>query len=124
MSDKRRCHRLKVELPVSFPSPQNKEEMVLAATMDISATGICLVTKEPLEIGQELAIQVELPTGQRPVIHVNVIRVEEMIEMVSMGGYKEYKIGFKITGPVEEDESIFVRYYAEKLKEVFEKGDA
>ena len=122
MSDKRRCHRLKVELPVCFPSPLNNEEMVLAATMDISATGICLVTKEPLDVGQELAIQVELPTGEKPVIHVHVIRVEEMIEMVALGGFKEYKIGFKITGPVEEDESVFVKYYAEKLKEVFEKG--
>ncbi len=121
MNDKRRCHRLKVELPVSFPSPLNQEEIVLAATMDISATGICLVTKEPLEIGQELAVQVELPTGKRPVIHVIVIRVEEMIGMEVMGGFKEYKIGFKITGPVAEDESVFVRYYAEKLKEVSEK---
>ncbi len=122
MKDKRRCHRLNVELPVTFLAPGKEQELVLAATMDISATGICLVTKEPLDIGQELVIRVELPTGEKPQIHVNVIRVEEMIQMAELGGFKEYKIGLLITGPVEADESVFVKYYAEKLKEVFNKS--
>jgi hypothetical protein len=106
---------------VSFAAPEDKEHVVLAATLDISATGIGLLTKEPLKAGQELTLRVDLPTGETPTVGAEVIRVEKMQQLGQLGGINEYKIGLKLSGPVHPDESVFVKYYAEKLRDVFGK---
>lgn len=114
--DSRHCHRLNVELPVSFETPYQQEATSLAATLDISATGMSLITKERLDKGQELALRVGLNKGEPLTIHVEVVRVEDVNQLGHLGGLKEFKVGLKIVEPMQADEKLFVKYFAEQLK--------
>ena len=121
MNEKRRSNRLSITLPVSFYTPDVKSGVSLAATLNISGQGICLLTKERLELDQEMAIIVDLPDGRQPRMFVQVVRVEESKKLEDIGGIREYRIAFKIKEPLQGDEMEFIRFYAEQLKETFGK---
>ena len=122
MADQRRTHRLPIELAVTFHPLDQEDIVAFATTMDISATGLSLLTKEPLAKGQKLKLQLELPRQKRITIHGEVVRVEEKKEMGFLGGLNEFKIGIKIVDPIWGDEAAYVRFVAEKMKEQFGKG--
>jgi len=117
MQDKRRCHRLKIQLPACYRISDQNDDLAIGSTIDISAIGICLLSKEKLEVGQELPIQVTLPEDDKIVIHVKVIWVKEAYD--SSSPESEYKMGLKILEPLKGGESKLVRYYAKQLLTFF-----
>lgn len=121
-ADKRRSHRVECELPLVFQPPESlEEEMAFGITVDLSATGMCFLTKEPLMVGQKLPLKLQLPKGERLMIHVEVIRVETKKDLVFIGGFNEFKVGVKIIDPILGDEIRYVHFFAEILREKFEQ---
>ncbi|MFH1360233.1 MAG: PilZ domain-containing protein [Candidatus Omnitrophota bacterium] len=118
MQDRRRCHRLNIELPASYQAQGNQGSLTVASTLDLSATGICLRSRDKLHQGQKLPVQVTLPAGEKILIHVEVIWVQEIYE----ASPTEFKIGLKIDEPLKADESKFVRFYASQLLEFFKEN--
>ena len=112
MSDKRRCHRLHIELPATFKASEKDDQISIGTTVDISALGVCLVTREALKIGQELAVQLILPGGDKTRIRVKVVWVKEK-EYYDSG--KEYLTGIKILEPMQADEARFIKYFVKEF---------
>ena len=108
MTDKRRTHRLRIQLPARFKL-NNKLSFSDAFTLNISAKGLCFNTREQPKIGEEFLLQVELPDKDKALINTIVIWVRET-DMVG-----SYDIGVKISEEMQYDEAKFVRYYAQKL---------
>jgi len=109
--DKRRAHRLRIELPATFTIAEAKYPVLLGTTIDISAVGICLKTRAKLDVGQELAIHLRLPDEEKILIHTEVVWVKELESFMD----REYSIGIKIIDALKTDESKFVKYYVSQL---------
>jgi hypothetical protein len=120
MTDHRHTHRIKLSLPVCFQDPKQKEVLAISTTLDISVSGLALVTKEPLEPGQEIALNVELPDAEMVYLDVKVVRVEPRVQMAQLGGYKEFLIGLRINEPLTAGAKKFVHFYAQQLKQAEE----
>lgn len=112
MQEKRRCHRIGIELPASYQASQAFRSISIATTLDISATGLCLLTREPLLVGQEIALQITLPVEGRIIVNVRVIWVKEIYTAMTT----EFQIGLQIIEPMRADERAFVRFYAKQLR--------
>ncbi len=120
MSDKRRYHRMKLEIPMSFRVPPRKK-LIDTATLDISGTGVAFITTEELQIRQELLMFLLLPINMKIELHAKIVRVEQ--EKGRPTDYPLlYRVGVKIVDPIKFDERKFVKFYAEKLVEFFGKG--
>ncbi len=121
MTEKRTTHRLDINLPAFFEIPEAQDHITIATTLNISATGLRLLTKKRLEVGQELPLQINLSHEQTITIHVRVVWVKESYSNTT----REYLMGIKIKDSMQADESKFVRFYAEKLMDFFKhKKDA
>src|SRR3990167_4071698 len=110
-ADKRRAHRLKIELPASFKVTNAQKYISIGTTLDISAVGMCLKTREKLNVGQELAIQLKLPQGEKITLRAKVVWNKPM----DFSPHSDLSIGIQLLGPVGEDEKKFVRFYAQEL---------
>src|SRR3989344_3073559 len=98
MVERRRSHRFSIGLFCMMEIPSVSGTKVMASTLDISATGFCLSTKENLEVGTQFPIQVTLPSGHREVV---TLRVEVLwVQEVKILTATEYKAGVKILEPV------------------------
>lgn len=113
MLDKRRCHRLSIELPATF-TIQEETDVAIATTIDVSAKGIRMLTKEEVRRGQKLVIHVKLPEDGDITMHAEIVWVKRSDEA-------EYQAGIKIDDSMPADEQKFVRFYAKQLKEFFSK---
>lgn len=120
MQEKRRCHRFNIELPVWFKSCSVGDDMVaIASTMDISATGMSFVAKEELEKGQELLLQVKLPSDETLTVKTRVIWIREDFG----AAIREYRVGLQVVEPVRNDESKFVKFVAAQMIEFYKGKD-
>jgi hypothetical protein len=115
MQDKRRCHRFKVELPAWFKADPLDDTYSMSTTIDISALGISLVVKSPLEIGQEFLIQVKMPSEEILLVKTQVVWVKEDFRTA----IREYHVGLKIVEPINHDEAKFVKYCAMLMLEYY-----
>lgn len=116
MQDKRRCHRLDIELPATVSFSDKQQQVEVAITINVSATGIRILTKEKIEKQQKLIITVKLPEEGKVVVHAEVIWVKE----VPLYSRTEYQAGIKLDDSMPADEEKFVRYYARELKGYFD----
>ena len=112
MDDKRRSHRLNIQLPVRFQidgldHPLSDE----VAVLNINAKGICFVVAEDVSAGQDLLLSVSLPDGQDLKIRTKVIWVKEMEK-------GKRSVGVQVQDVDQGDEAKFVRFYANKLLEI------
>ena len=121
MQDKRRYHRMKLEVPMSFRVPP-KRKLIDTSTLDISGTGVAFITTEELKVRQELLMYLLLPIDTKIEVHAKVVRVAR--EEGQPSDYPMlYRVGVKIVDPIKFDEREFVKFYAEKLLEFFGKGN-
>jgi|GEM_PF-507373 len=114
MHDKRRAFRLPLEIPASFKFFEAQKHISIGTTLNVSALGICLTTKERLERGQRLTIKLKLPTGEEVAIHTTVI----WITGVPSFEEKIYKVGIKIIDELKPDEAKFIKYYVKEFLRV------
>ncbi len=113
MSETRRSVRLPIEIPATFKLYQFQQHISIGTTINISALGICLKTKEKLDPGQKLYIKLKLPSGEDANIQTVVMWRKEM----DFSAATDYSIGIKIVDELKPDEQKFIKYYvAEFLK--------
>ena len=114
-SDKRRCHRLNIELPASLKLSGGKKDLTIATVLDISGLGLRITTREKIVLGQEIPIQVSIGPNQSVTIKTKVAWVKEVDVMSSI----EYAAGLKIIDTMDCDESQFLKFFSEKLIKAF-----
>jgi len=56
--EKRRCQRLKIQLPATIKGIDPEVGCSIASTADLSGLGFRISTKERLDVGQEVAVQI------------------------------------------------------------------
>lgn len=115
MQEKRRYHRLRVEIPITYTVPPRGLTPRETATLDISGTGVAFVTGEELKERQELLMYLLLPEQDKIEVHAKVVRSE----VVKDAGRSQYRIGVRIVDPIKFDEKKFIKFYAQKLHEFF-----
>lgn len=111
MNDKRRYHRMRIAVPMSFVTPPDQARP-LATTLDISGLGLSFETDRELKVRQELLMYLLLPGEDRVEAHGRVARVERISP-------SRFKIGVEIVDPIKFDEKKLVKFYAAQLKEFF-----
>ncbi len=113
--ERRTTYRLNIELPAFVEIPGSPQNVSLATTLNISATGVCLLSKHRFDVGQELFLKINLPTKEKLTIHVQIVWFKETI---AFNG-REYMSGIKIIDAMKFDEAKLVRFYADQLIEFF-----
>ena len=117
MEDRRRVHRIDFELPLTFKVGDPQQNLSIATTVNISAVGLCFVTKEELQKGQQLPIQIQLPNQGKVVISTKVVWVKEKGILRD----KEYAIGVEIIEPMKKEEAKFIKFFAKELSSQYKK---
>ncbi len=115
MNEKRSTHRLDIELPAVIEMEDAKKSLALATTINISGTGVCMLSKQRFNTGQELVLKINLPQEGQVAIHVKVVWVKEAMNFNT----REYVAGIRITDAMKFDEAKFIKFYADKLIEFF-----
>ena len=110
MVEQRHTHRFRIELPASFQLVK-KPYVSMATTLDVSATGLCIRTREPLHKGQKVILRVRLPDEELLTLDTRVVRVEEDSSLMN----REYKVGIQIVDQLKGDQVKFVKFYAKLL---------
>jgi len=119
MKERRRCYRLQMELPVSFRASKYQRHISLGLTQNISATGLCFLTTQGVEVGQELKLDIQIPPEQKLTLTTEVVWVRET-------GYisRDYYIGVRLKEPVDEDAHQYVRFCAQSMHKLRQKREA
>ena len=106
--ENRRVQRLEIALSLSFKVVPTQQYVSLATTVNISATGLCFVTKEKLHPGQDLIVQVTLSKFENVILPIQVVWVKEQFTFMQ----EEYAVGVKVKDSVDPDVAKFVKFFA------------
>ncbi|HSA31563.1 MAG TPA: PilZ domain-containing protein [Candidatus Omnitrophota bacterium] len=109
--EKRRCLRLDIELPVSFDIRSSQRHQAITTTLNVSATGLSFLTREPLKVGQSLILVVGLGKGQRTRLPATVRWIKESFEI----GGPEYLVGMQLDDKAEDEQKKFVLFVAQEM---------
>jgi len=111
MKERRRCHRMDIELPVNFRVTKLQRHLSVGLTINISAVGLCFQTTEQVSAGNELTLTIQLPTDEKLELNTLVMWVRE-------SGYisRDYFVGVRIEEPLNDDAKKFVKFCAERMK--------
>ena len=120
MSEQRRCLRFNIELPVCFKNIRHQKDLSIATTINVSAKGLCILTREALEVGQQLLMQVKLPQEDRAIVNTQVMWVKEKLGVMP----REYEIGVRLVEPMQHDEPKLVKFCAQKMLESYNQYSA
>jgi len=107
---------MSIEVPMSFRVPPRENE-IATATLDISGTGVSFLTDETLKLRQELLVYLQLPGSEKIEIHAKIVRLDSVPDAQGWT-----RVGVKIVDPIKFDERKLVKFYSQKLVEVFGKG--
>ena len=119
MQDKRRCKRYEVDLPATFRVREDQKHISFATSLNVSAKGLCVVTKEQLAKGQKVKMQVKLPTKETLSMNATAVWVRESMAC----SRKEYLVGLEIEDKVTADEARFVKFCADIMLEEYRKNN-
>ncbi|MCX5681341.1 MAG: PilZ domain-containing protein [Candidatus Omnitrophica bacterium] len=114
--ERRHCYRLKIELPAKIQAIGKDTGRSVAVTVDVSALGFRILTNESLIVDQEISMQICI-NNETLDLRVKVVWISE--EEIS--GEKRYTVGVKILETPAQNELKFVRFFAKKLLEFFQK---
>ena len=106
MKERRQVVRVNAPVLIEFPNPKTlKTER--SFTMDISETGLRFPTDIPLQVGQELALSLELPF-ERTTFHATgeIVWVRE----ISRHGGVQYDVGLRFRWLEDPDLQRLNRY--------------
>ncbi|MDP8264688.1 MAG: PilZ domain-containing protein [Candidatus Aceula lacicola] len=117
MNDKRRCHRLRIELPVNFKISESTGKTALATALDVSGLGLRISTKEKLNVEDIFPLQIKTPDNKKIKVEVKVMWVEEL----NVHGSKEYLAGVQIMDDMFFDEAAFVKFFANQILDYFKR---
>ena len=121
MEERRRFPRLQVELIVRYKILETSEQHCEATTKDISAGGVCLITREQLKAGSSLAVDIKLPQQTEPVMAVGRVVWSNVSRLgLSPGGHQRYDNGIEFVEIKDKDRQRIIK----KVKADLDKAQA
>ncbi len=96
--ERRKFPRITVELIVRYKLLTAAEQQVNAATKDISAGGVCLITREEIKVGTRVAMEIKFPRSPNPVLIQGQVMWSNKSRLgLSPAGHVQYNNGFEFT---------------------------
>jgi len=111
--EQRRSYRLNLDLPATFQIFDVEMKPARASIQDVSAVGICFLTKTEVKPGQKITLRVTLPGKEAVAVHGTAVWCKQKV----LYDVTEYRLGVKIDDPIKGDEGKFVKFYANKFME-------
>lgn len=115
--ENRRTHRITIELPLSFKAFESQKHLSIAVTQDISPTGMRVLSKDKLDVGQEVQVQIRLPDDSSLTVHAKVVWCKDSYTLNA----KEYIMGIQLMDTMKADEAKFVKFVARQFLASFTK---
>ena len=110
MEEKRRFVRLERELPLTFerrgPTGTLRGKGI---TKNISPTGLCLLAKSPLGVGEKITITLTLPKHPQPV------SLEARVKWVRPRDKSSYESGVEISSVTETNQNHYLLFTCDLL---------
>lgn len=121
MDEKRRYHRMKIEIPMNYRIPP-EDNFNITTTLDISGTGIAFTSNTELKIGWEVFMHLLLSEEQEIELRAEVVWVKETLPEYDEEKPAIFRIGVRILEPIQFDEKQFIKFYTQHLGDMF-KGE-
>ena len=121
MEEKRRYHRMKIEIPMNYRIPP-EDKFNITTTLDISGTGVSFTADTKLKIGWEVFMHLLLSDDQEIELRAEVVSVNEILPEYDEERPCLYRTGVRILEPVQFDEKQFIKFYTQHLSAML-KGD-
>ena len=115
--ENRTTHRINIELPLSFKVHEAQKHLSIGMTQDISPTGMRVLSKDKLDVGREIQVQIRLPDDSSLTIHAKVVWCKEIYTLNA----KEYIMGLQLMNDMRADEAKFVKFVARQFLATFTK---
>jgi len=113
MEDKRRSHRLDIQLSARISSTDPASTLTgEALVLNVNAKGMCFIVDQELSSGQLVKLEVDLTDEENLKVTAKVVWVKPS------DSEREYAIGVQVVDSTSGDEAKFVRFYANKLIEL------
>ena len=110
MKERRQYHRFNVQINALFSASASRENLSKGTVLNMSAMGLSMTSKEKLDLGQEISIQLELPGPDKVTVMAKVVYSNPT------GVIGEFRNGIRIHDRVSDDAQKFLKFYADKLK--------
>ena len=109
--ERRKFPRLKLELIVRYKILADSAGNLEAQTIDISAGGVCLVTRERIKTGTVLVMDIKFPQSDKPVIvEGRAIWSAESSLGLSPAGHKRFDNGIEFVQISDSDRQRIIEH--------------
>lgn len=108
MLEKRAYSRFSVQLSALYKTLGPSKDHFHVTVMDVGAEGMCLLSENLFDIGQEIEIVVHLDAEEK-------VSFRTQVAWLSRADKKQYKVGIRIVDGTTNDEVKFIRFYCEKM---------
>ncbi|MFP4472823.1 MAG: PilZ domain-containing protein [Candidatus Omnitrophota bacterium] len=105
MTEQRQYPRFRVKLPVTIEYDRDDAFQRLTSTLDVSASGICVVSPDPFEKGQCVRLIMQTDKDRIISLPAHVIWQRER----RLKTRTDYRVAFKLVDIMDAEEVAFVR---------------
>ena len=119
--ERRKFPRIEREIIVRYKILSTPEKQLDAKTKNISAGGMCLVTREKMELGTVVAMEIRFPQMREPILTTSrIIWCSESKLGPNPAGHMRFDNGIEFTQISEADRQQIIKYVKTELEK--EKG--
>lgn len=120
--ERRKFPRIEMEIIVRYKILSTPEKELDAETKNISGGGVCLVTRERLELETVVAMEIKFPQVNKPILTTSrVVWCSESKLGPSPAGHMRFDNGIEFTQISEADRQQIIKYVEAELEK--EKGE-
>lgn len=116
MEERRSYVRLDISVDVKYKIIPKNEPVMSGTTSDISAGGFRFFSKDKLEPGTKLNLEIVLPDQEKPVMAKGEVVWAEEFSILSENVTPVFETGVKFMGIAEKDRSNIGQYIFGQLK--------
>ncbi len=119
--ERRKFPRIEMEIIVRYKILSTPEKQLHAKTKNISAGGVCLVTREKMKLETVVAMEIRFPKMKEPILITSrVIWCNESRLGPNPAGHMRFDNGIEFTQISEADRQQIIKYVETELEK--EKG--
>ena len=106
---------LNTSLKYKFFDDINIDERMKGKAKNLSAEGVCIVTKKEIPQNKNIELSISLPERKKPVkVHGKVVWTHK-IKRADKNIPDHFEAGIKLYTVNEDDENMLLRYYCERM---------
>ncbi|MCQ9208342.1 MAG: PilZ domain-containing protein [Omnitrophica bacterium] len=121
--ERRKFPRITLELIVRYKVLKIPEQQIDAQTKNISAGGVCLVAREQMQTGTEVALEIKFPGSNKPIVATGrVAWSRESTLGLSPAGHQRFDNGVEFMEISDDDRDRIIERVKSKRQKTKDKG--